>query len=88
MYKFLLLFVVGCSPTLTPELIEALSKDKASFCASIVGSGGAGGMTISPVPVIPVAGYGYGRITFCRSNHEKAKLSINPEGVVSIEHAD
>ena len=79
-----LLIITSCSP-LSPELIAALSKDNASFCANVGISGGAGALTITPAPV-PLGGFGYGHLSFCRSNHDNAKLSMTPDGTISIEH--
>lgn len=81
-----LLIIGGCSP-LSPELIAALGKDNASFCAKAVMSGGAGALTITPAPV-PLGGYGYGHLSFCRTNHNNATLSMTPDGTINIEHGD
>ena len=74
------LLLSGCSSFLTPELIKELAKDNASFCAQSDIRGGVG--TI----VAPAGGYGQGTLSFCRSNHEKAKVTLTPDGSISIEH--
>jgi len=65
---------------LTPELIQALAKDNASFCASSDIRGGVGGVTIG------TGGYGQAVLAFCRSNHEGATVTLKPDGTISIEH--
>ncbi len=76
----IVLTLAGCSSTFTPEMIEALAKDSASFCAQSDIRGGAG--TI----MAPSGGYGQSTLSFCRSNQKEAKVSIAPDGAISIEH--
>lgn len=69
----------GCS-SLSPELVAALAKDNASFCALSDVRGGAGA-------VIGAAGaYGQGTFGFCRSNRDGAVVKLAPDGSISIEH--
>jgi len=73
------LILGGCS-SLSPELITALSKDNASFCALSDVRGGAGA-------VIGAAGaYGQGTFAFCRSNRPNAIVTLKPDGEMSITH--
>jgi L-aminopeptidase/D-esterase-like protein len=75
------LFVAGgCSP-ISPELVQALAKDNASFCAMGDIRGGAGAISM-PAP----GGYGQGTLAFCRSNRANARLTVLPDGSISIEH--
>lgn len=85
---FLLFFLAsaGCSPILTPELVAALARDEASFCANVDLHGGAGGGAITPVPVVPMAGYGSATLAFCRSNHDGAEIKLGSDGSISITH--
>lgn len=80
-----LIMLGGCSLPLTPELVEALSHDTASFCAKAGVRGGAGAATLAPVPV-PAGGYGSADLEFCRSNFPGAKVTLAPDGSISIEH--
>ena len=75
----------GCSLPLTPELIAELAKDNASVCARAGVRGGAGMATIAPIPV-PAGGYGSAELEFCRSNFPGAKVTLAPDGSISIEH--
>jgi hypothetical protein len=74
----------GCSATLTPELIAALAKDDASFCGAsdIRGGAGGGGLLAGAM----TGGWGQSTFTFCRSNHAGAKVTVSPDGSISIEH--
>ncbi len=72
--------LAGCSSTFTPEMVEALSKDSASFCFTSDVRGGAG--TI----MAPSGGYGQSTMSFCRSNQTEAVISISSDGTISIEH--
>ena len=74
-----LLAMNGCS-SLTAEMIAALSKDNASFCALNDIRGGAGAI------IGAAGGYGQGTFNFCRSNHANAKITLSPDGSISIEH--
>ena len=67
----------------TPEMIEALAKDKASFCAKLDASGGAGAVAA----FAPSGGYGSSSLAFCRSNQPNAKVTMNKEGI-SIQHGE
>ena len=77
---YLVLAVSGCS-TIDPEVIKALANDSASFCLSTDIRGGVGS-------VVGGAGGGYGQSTlsFCRSNHDKAAITLKPDGEISITH--
>lgn len=75
-----LLWVISSCMTVTPELITALSEDNASFCLNSDLRGGVGGVTIGS------GGYGQSTLSFCRSNHSSAILSLKPDGSMSIEH--
>lgn len=77
--------LTGCTVPLTPELIKELAKDNASFCAKAGVRGGAGAVAIVPAP-IPSGGYGSAELEFCRSNHAGAKVTLAPDGTISIEH--
>jgi hypothetical protein len=72
----------GCVQ-LSPELVQALSKDDASFCASLDLRGGAG-----MIAGMPSGGYGQGTMNLCRSNKDNAKLSIAPDGTMSIQNGE
>lgn len=74
-----LLILPGCS-SLTPELIEALAKDNASFCARADTRGGVGSI------VAPSGGYGQATLEFCRSNRPNTKVTLSSDGSISIEH--
>ena len=76
----------GCSSVLTPELIHELAGDPASFCAHVDLHGGMGGGAFMPAPVVPMAGYGSSTLSFCRSNHEGATVTMGADGAISIEH--
>ena len=69
----------GCV-TLDAKLVEALAKDKASFCASVDTRGGAGSIAA------PIGAYGQSTLSFCRSGQANAKVTLTPEGSISIEH--
>ena len=75
----LVVMISGCN-TLSPELIEALAKDNASFCATTDIRGGAGA-------TIGALGYGQATLSFCRSNHDNAKLTLQ-DGSISIQHGE
>ncbi|MFA6082643.1 MAG: hypothetical protein WC773_04540 [Patescibacteria group bacterium] len=74
-----LLVFPGCS-ILSPELIEALSKDTASLCALQDIRGGAGAI------IGAAGGYGQGTLSFCRSNYPDALVTLKPDGSISIQH--
>ena len=73
---------VGCSPTLTPELINSLALDTASFCAQGDIRGGVGTL------MSPSGGYGQSTMAFCRSNQPNAKITLKPDGEISIQHGE
>jgi len=75
-----LLVNTGCF-RFSPEFIEALAKDKASFCGKVSASGGAGGVA----GFVPSGGYGASVLEFCRSNQPNAKVSMDDKGI-SIQH--
>jgi hypothetical protein len=77
-----LLAVSGCV-TLSPELVRELAKDDASFCASADVRGGAGGIVGGAT-----GGYGQGTLRLCRSNKDNAKMSIAPDGTMSIQNGE
>lgn len=79
-------FLSGCSPILTPELVAALAKDPASFCGHTDLHGGAAGGALTPLPVVPLGGYGSGTLSFCRTNQANSRLTLSPDGAISIEH--
>jgi hypothetical protein len=83
MFKLLLAIILitisGCS-TLTPEIINALANDPASFCALMDTRGGVGAV------LTPAGGYGQATMTFCRSAMPNAKISLHTDGTISIEH--
>ena len=70
----------ACSVPLTPELIQALSNDTASFCFTSDIRGGVGTL------LTPGGGYGQGTTSFCRSNQPSARVTLSPDGSISIEH--
>ena len=72
----------GCSATLTPELIAALAKDEASFCATTDVRGGVGTLAA------PSGGYGQATFSFCRSNKDNATLSVSPDGALSLKNGN
>lgn len=74
----------GCVPTLTPELIAALARDDASFCATSDVHGGVGGAALPALA--GSGGYGSATLAFCRSNHDGAALSVKPDGTITITH--
>jgi len=74
-----ILSLSGCS-ALTPDLINALAKDTASFCFSSDVRGGVGTL------LTPGGGYGQGTTSFCRSNQPSAKVTLLPDGSITIEH--
>ena len=86
LFPLFLLALTGCTPILTADLVAALAKDEASFCAHVDLHGGAGGGAITPVPVVPMIGYGSTTLSFCRSNHAGAEVRLAPDGSVSITH--
>jgi len=69
----------GCF-SLTPEMIAALAKDNASFCAKLEASGGAGALSM-----VPTGGYGASSLMFCRSMQANARVSITKDSIV-IQH--
>lgn len=73
------LSVSGCS-TLSPELIEALAKDDASFCATADVRGGVGSV------VAPSGGYGQSTTSFCRARKDAATVTLGADGSISIKH--
>lgn len=77
----------GCSVPLTPDVIQALAADNASVCGRAGVRGGAGAMPLAGAAV-PIGGYGSTEIAFCRSNTEKAVVSMSPDGTISIKHGD
>ena len=88
--KFLLFTLLACSLLVntgcfrfSPEFIEALAKDKASFCGKVSASGGAGGVA----GFVPSGGYGTSTLEFCRSNQPNAKVSMDDKGI-SIQHGE
>jgi len=81
----LLLGLTACTLPLTPELIEALAKDNASFCGRAGIRGGAGAMPLAGVAV-PAGGYGSSEVEFCRSNYPGASVSMVPGGAITITH--
>lgn len=81
-YLTLVLLLAGCS-TLSPEVIEALAKDQASFCGTQDIRGGTVGLMAA------AGGYGQGTLSFCRSNQPEARVKVNPStGEISIEHGE
>ena len=78
-----ILLGAGCSLPLTPELVEALAKDAATLCLSTDVRGGAG--TLVPAPGVG-GGYGSATLVLCRTNQPDARLSVHPDGSISIEH--
>ena len=78
--SYLVLGLTSCV-TLDDKLVNALAKDDASFCASTDIRGGVGS-------VVGGAGGGYGQSTlsFCRSNHANATVTLKPDGEISITH--
>ena len=66
--------------SITPELIEALAKDKASFCLNNDIRGGVGTL------LTPGGGYGQSTLSFCRSNQPNAIVTLQADGSISIEH--
>ena len=81
----LLLSVSGCALKLTPEMIEALGKDPASFCLSSGVSGGAGGAGFG-MGVVGSGGYGQGTLNFCRTNQPNSQVELKADGSISITH--
>ena len=73
--------LASCSNMLTPELVAELAKDSASFCAHGDVRGGAGGIIGGAT-----GGYGQSTLGFCRSNTAEAKVTLGPDGSISIEH--
>lgn len=73
---------VGCTSSLTPELIRELAIDKASFCARGDIRGGVGTL------MSPSGGYGQSTLSFCRSNQANAKITLKPDGEITIQHGD
>jgi hypothetical protein len=69
---------MGCA--LSPELIHELANDDASVCLTTDLRGGTGGLAAG------VGGYGQGTTTLCRSKFPNAKLTVSPDGAMSIEH--
>ena len=77
----LLILISGCAPPLTADVIKALSSDTASFCAKTGVRGGVGAVAM------PAAGgYGSAEFEFCRSNYPNSKVTLSPDGSISITH--
>ena len=83
-FGFILLLVIlailnaGC---FSPELVQALAKDEASFCGHSDIRGGAGA-----VAGMPMGGYGQVTTNFCRSNKDDALITLSPDGTISIQN--
>ena len=75
----LVLGLAGCT-ALSPELVEALAKDDASFCATADIRGGVGSV------VAPSGGYGQSTISFCRARKDAATITLQADGSISIQH--
>lgn len=73
----------GC--TINTDIIKALAKDHASFCANITGSGYGGVMAITPVPM-PGGGFGQGQMVICRTNEPGSAIIFKPDGGIEIHH--
>lgn len=71
----------GCAASLTPELIQALSKDQASICIQTDVRGGAG-----LIAGAPSGGYGQATGSLCRSAMPGATIELKPDGSISIKH--
>lgn len=76
-------FLPGCA-TLDADMIRELAKDEASFCAHAGARGGAGGGGLAMGALSGF--YGSGEFSFCRSNHDGAKITLGADGSISIEH--
>ena len=76
----ILLSLSGCT-AIDPKLIEALANDPASFCITSDIRGGAGGIIGGAT-----GGYGQSTLSLCRSQMPEAKISLSPDGSISIEH--
>mgnify|MGYP001565595388 FL=1 len=76
-----LVMLAGCAPPLTADLIKALSNDTASFCARSGIRGGVGAL-VGGVS----GGYGSAEFEFCRSNYPNSKVTLSPDGSISITH--
>jgi hypothetical protein len=70
----------GCSSALTPELIQALAQDNASFCARADTRGGVGSL------MSPAGGYGQATLELCRSQMPDARIILGADGSITIEH--
>jgi len=77
----LTVLLAGCS-AIDADLINALAKDNASFCAQADTRGGAGALAMAA----PGGGYGQATLSFCRSNRPNARISLTADGSISIEH--
>ena len=69
----------GCV-SLSPELVQALARDNASFCASADLRGGVGSL------LNPAGGYGQSTLRLCRSNKENATITMTQDGSISIQN--
>ena len=81
----LLLSASGCALNLTPEMVQALSKDPASFCITSGASGGAGGAGFG-AGLVGSGGYGQATLNFCRTNQPGSEVQLKPDGSISITH--
>jgi hypothetical protein len=63
------------APERMPEVMESLSRDKATGCFWIAGRGGAGSVAVTPMP-IPGGGYGSGEVLMGRVNSANTQLII------------
>jgi hypothetical protein len=75
----LVLGLGGCS-SISPELLHELAQDDASLCFTTDIRGGVGTITA------PSGGYGQSTLSLCRSKMPDARVSVSPEGAISIEH--
>lgn len=80
-----MMLLMGCSVPLTPEILEALSKDNASLCVIAKIQGGAGAVVVTPLP-IPSGGYGSADLVICRTNEPGSKIILDDKGIMTIEH--
>ena len=88
MKTLILLCALGFSGCvgLSPELVAALSRDDASFCAHVNIHGGVGGAALPTLS--GSGGYGAGTLNVCRSNRPSAELSISPDGTLSLRNVE